>query len=57
MHSSPQDTTRDPAPAALGQRLYDNMYLLLGAGLFVMFLLYTAWGLWEITSLPSGTLP
>lgn len=41
----------------LGQRLFDNMFLLLGAGLLIMFLFYTGWGLWEITSLPVGDLP
>ena len=41
----------------LGQRLFDNMFLLLGAGLLIMFLFYTGWGLWEITSLPVGNLP
>jgi hypothetical protein len=41
----------------LGQRLFDNVFLLLGAGLLVMFLLYTGWGLWEITSLPTSALP
>jgi hypothetical protein len=41
----------------LGQRLFDNVFLLLAAGLLVMLLLYTGWGLWEITSLPQGQLP
>jgi hypothetical protein len=41
----------------LGQRLFDNVFLLLGAGLVIMLLLYTGWGLWEITSLPTGVLP
>ena len=41
----------------LGQRLFDNVFLLLVAGLLVMFLFYTGWGLWEITSLPQGRLP
>ena len=45
----------DPLP--LGQRLFDNVFLLLGAGLGVMLLLYTGWGLWEIASLPTGPLP
>ena len=45
------------AEVPLGQRLFDNMYLLLAAGLLVMFVLYTGWGLWEITSLPAGQLP
>jgi hypothetical protein len=55
--TSPPPDTRGAAPVPLGQRLFDNMYLLLGAGVFVMFLLYTAWGLWEITSLPPAALP
>jgi hypothetical protein len=41
----------------LGQRLFDNIFLLLVAGLVVVFALYTGWGLWEITSLPPATLP
>jgi hypothetical protein len=41
----------------LGQRLFDNVFLLLGAGLLVMFVLYTGWALWEITTLPVGSLP
>ena len=53
-------TTRPPAlpdDIPLGQRLFDNVFLLLGAGLLVMFVFYTGWGLWEILSLPAGTLP
>jgi hypothetical protein len=41
----------------LGQRLFDNVFLLLGAGLLVMLVLYTGWGLWEITTLPPASLP
>lgn len=41
----------------LGQRLFDNMFLLLVLGLVVMFVVYTGWGLWEILSLPQATLP
>lgn len=41
----------------LGQRLFDSPFLLLAAGLIVMFLFYTGWGLWEIFSLPAGKLP
>ena len=48
-------TSADPVP--LGQRLFDNVFLLLGAGLLVMFVLYTGWGLWEILSLPDSRLP
>lgn len=54
------DSSRRPAPpddVPLGQRLFDNVFLLLAAGLLVMLLFYTGWGLWEITSLPVGRLP
>ena len=40
-----------------GQRFFDNMYLLLALGVLVMLLVFTAWGLWEILSMPKGTLP
>ena len=41
----------------LGQRLFDNVFLLLAAGLFVMLLFYTGWGLVEILTLPPAPLP
>lgn len=41
----------------LGQRLFDNMYLLLTLGVLVMLVVFTAWGMWEILSMPKGTLP
>ena len=41
----------------LGQRLYDRPFLLLAAGLLVMIVFYTAWGLWEILTLPQAPLP
>jgi hypothetical protein len=41
----------------LGQRLLDRPFLLLVAGLAVMFGFYTIWGLYEILSLPPATLP
>lgn len=40
-----------------GQRFFDNMYLLLALGVLVMLVVFTAWGLWEILSMPKGTLP
>ena len=45
------------AEIPLGQRLLDRPFLLLLAGLLVMFLFYTGWGLYEIGSLPQATLP
>jgi hypothetical protein len=44
-------------PVPLGQRLLDRPFLLLLAGLVVMFGFYTLWGLYEIWSLPRAALP
>jgi hypothetical protein len=44
-------------PVPLGQRLYDSPFLLLVAGILVMVLLYTGWGLWEILTLTPAPLP
>lgn len=41
----------------LGQRLYDQPFLLLAAGVLVMVVVYTLWGLVEVLSLPPATLP
>lgn len=50
----PQDPVERPP---LGQRLFDNVFLLLVVGLLVMFVVYTGWGIWEIVSMPKATLP
>jgi hypothetical protein len=58
--SAMSDSIRPPDSAdrvPLGQRVFDNVFLLLGLGLLIMIVLYTGWGLWEITSLPTGSLP
>lgn len=39
------------------QRFYDSPFLLLAAGLAVMFILFTGWGMVEILTLPPATLP
>lgn len=41
----------------LGQRLFDRPFLLLAAGMVVMVVCYTLWGLWEILSLTQAPLP
>lgn len=41
----------------LGQRLYDSPFLLLVAGIVVMVLFYTLWGIIEVVSLPQAPLP
>ena len=53
----------DPSPPGapevppLFQRLFDNMWLLLALGLIIMLVVYTGWGMWELLSMPAGTLP
>lgn len=49
----------DPPPeeVPVGQRFFDNMFLLLALGLLVMFVFFTGWGMYEITTLPQATLP
>lgn len=47
----------DAERVPLGQRLFDNMYLLLALGVLVMLGVFTAWGLWEILTMPTGKLP
>jgi hypothetical protein len=51
--------TRDDAEqrVPLGQRLFDNVFLLLIAGIAVMAVLYTGWGLWEVLTLDRSPLP
>jgi hypothetical protein len=51
----PPDSTEPAIP--LGQRLFDNVFLWLVAGILVMAVVYTGWGLYEILTLPPATLP
>ena len=50
-----------PTPAEeeipLGQRLFDNWFLLLIAGIAIMGVIYTGWGLWEVLTMPTAELP
>lgn len=46
-----------PKDIPLGQRLFDRPFLLLAAGIIVMFVFYTGWGIFEILSMPAATLP
>ncbi|MDQ8153296.1 MAG: hypothetical protein P3B98_01430 [Gemmatimonadota bacterium] len=46
-----------PETPPLFQRLFDNMFLLLALGIVVMLVVYTGWGMWEILTMPAGTLP
>lgn len=54
------DTPDRPPPAEsvpLMQRLFDNIWLLLVAGMVVMFVVYTGWGVLELARMPAATLP
>lgn len=48
---------RDEQARPLGQRLFDNIFLLLVVGIAVMAVIYTGWGLFEVATLPPATLP
>lgn len=48
---------RTPDEVPLGQRLFDNPFLLLVAGILVMVVFYTGWGIYEVMTLPRSTLP
>lgn len=53
----PQKTESPPEEIPAGQKFFDNIFLLLALGLLVMFVFFTGWGMYEITSLPTSTLP
>ena len=44
-------------PVPLGQRLYDNIFLLLVLGVVIVTVVYTGWGLWELFTLSRAPLP
>ena len=52
--NSPQEPDERPP---LGQRFFDNVFLLLALGMLIMFVVYTGWGMWEILTMPKATLP
>ena len=52
---TPDERADEAIPA--GQKLFDNIHLLLLLGILVMVVLYTGWGMWEVLTLPKATLP
>ena len=52
-----QTPVEPPTPIPLGQRLYDNWLLLMIAGIVIMVVIYTGWGLFEIATMPPAELP
>lgn len=58
MSESEKNKSNDiPLRIPVGQRLLDSPFLLLAAGMVTMFAFYTIWGLYEVMTLPKGTLP
>jgi hypothetical protein len=47
----------EPEAVPMGQKFFDNWVLLLVAGLAIMAVFYTGWGMWEILSLEPAPLP
>jgi hypothetical protein len=58
MTSAPRDDAPSPpTPIPLAQRLFDNWVLLMIAGIVIMAVIYTGWGLLEIATMPKAQLP
>jgi len=57
--TAPPDSEPPPEPdeIPLGQRLFERPFLLLAAGILIMAVFYTGWGLYEILTLPPAPLP
>jgi hypothetical protein len=54
---APRDETVEAESPPLGQRLFDNVFLLLIVGNLIMVAVFTGWGLWELLTMPAATLP
>jgi len=57
MAGPPRESPPEELEIPLGQRLFDRPFLLLAAGIIVMVVFYTAWGMWEVLSLTPSPLP
>jgi hypothetical protein len=57
MAGPPRHADPELETVPLGQRLYDSPFLLLAAGIIIMVVFYTGWGLWEVLSLETAPLP
>ena len=53
----PENPNPKQEPVPWGQKLCDSPFVLLLAGLVIIFVFYTGWGLWELYTLPPATLP
>jgi hypothetical protein len=57
MASQPSDGTKSSEEMPLAQRLFDNWVLLMIAGIVIMAVIYTGWGLFEVFTMPQAQLP
>ena len=49
--------SKPPQEVPLAQRLMDNWVLLMIAGIVIMAVIYTGWGLFEVFTMPKAQLP
>jgi hypothetical protein len=52
-----RSSSDNPPRVPFLQRLYDSPFILLALGVVIMLVVFTGWGLWEVMSLPTATLP
>jgi hypothetical protein len=57
MASQPADARKTSEQVPLAQRLFDNWVLLMIAGILIMAVIYTGWGLYEVVTMPRAQLP
>ncbi len=57
MASQPPNSGQSSEGVPFIQRLFDNWALLMVAGIVIMAVIYTGWGLWEVFTMPPAQLP
>ena len=57
MANQPPDGAQSSEEMPLAQRLFDNWVLLMIAGIVIMAVIYTGWGLYEVFTMPPAQLP
>jgi hypothetical protein len=57
MASQPPNSVPPSEQVPLAQRLFDNWVLLMIAGIVIMAVIYTGWGLFEVFTMPQAQLP
>lgn len=52
MHDEPQRESSEEADIPWQQKLFDDVFLLILAGLVVPTIFYIIWGLWSLSNVP-----